>query len=91
LAAVLPFIASGVVPALARAPGRAPHEGSCRIFPASNPLNRDISHAPVDPNSARYIDSIGAEAHLHADFGSNPSYGHETCCWVVSGPGRSFG
>ena len=48
-------------PALARRRRRAPHEGACPIFPASNPLNQDISHAPVDPNSAQYIESIGAE------------------------------
>jgi hypothetical protein len=52
-----------------------PHEYSCPIFPASNPINQDISHAPVDPNSAGYIAAIGASGHLHADFGSNPGYG----------------
>ena len=52
-----------------------PHEYSCPIFPADNALNQDISHAPVDPNSASYIDAIGANLHLHADFGSNPTYG----------------
>lgn len=56
-------------------PSRTPHEGSCPILPASNALNKDISHAPVDPNSASYIDNIGAEVHLHADFGTPPSYG----------------
>ena len=54
---------------------RSPHVGSCPIFPASNALNQDISKAPVDPNSAAYIDSIGASVDLHADFGTNPSYG----------------
>jgi hypothetical protein len=58
-----------------RATPVAPHEYGCPILPASNPLNRDISHAPVDPNSARYIESIGASLHLHADFGTNPAYG----------------
>ncbi len=59
-----------------RAPSTlGPREGSCPIFPASNPLNRDISHAPLDPNSARYIAAIGANGHLHADFGTNPAYG----------------
>jgi len=53
----------------------APHEYSCPIFPQSNPLNQDISHAPVDPNSANYIASIGLAGHLHPDFGINPSYG----------------
>ena len=55
--------------------GAPPREYSCPILPASNPLNRDISHAPVDPNSAQYIASIGASGHLHADFGTNPGYG----------------
>jgi hypothetical protein len=45
------------------------------VLPPSNAINRDISKAPVDPNSAAYIDSIGADLHLHADFGTNPSYG----------------
>ena len=66
----------GEHPALAKAPlGAVPHEGACPVFPASNPLNQDISHAPVDPNSAKYIASIGAGIHLHADFGTPPSYG----------------
>ncbi|HTZ88231.1 MAG TPA: hypothetical protein VMB05_16315 [Solirubrobacteraceae bacterium] len=52
-----------------------PHEYHCPLFPASNALNRDISHAPVDPNSTAYINSIGSSLHLHADFGTNPAYG----------------
>jgi hypothetical protein len=45
------------------------------MFPASNPLNRDISRLPVDPRSAAYIASIGLSGHLHPDFGTNPGYG----------------
>jgi hypothetical protein len=72
------------IPALAKAPvDRGPHEGACPVFPASNPLNQDISHAPVDSNSAKYIASIGAGIHLHADFGTPPSYGIP---YVVVGP-----
>jgi len=52
-----------------------PHEYSCPIFPQNNPLNQEIAHAPVDPNSARYIAAIGAGGHLHPDFGKPPSYG----------------
>jgi hypothetical protein len=52
-----------------------PRAYSCPVFPSSNPLNRDISHAPVDPSSAQYIAAIGATGHLHADFGTNPGYG----------------
>jgi hypothetical protein len=44
-------------------------------LPATNALNRDISHAAVDANSARYLESIGLGGHLHPDFGTNPSYG----------------
>ena len=39
-------------------------------FPAGNPWNTDISSAPVDPNSANLIASIGLNTGLHADFGS---------------------
>ena len=56
-------------------PAPAPQEYSCPIFPASNSINRDISQAPLDPNSAGYIDAIGPALHLHADFGTNPGYG----------------
>jgi hypothetical protein len=47
----------------------------CPIFPASNPINRDISRARVDPLSVGYVASIGLDAYLHPDFGSNPHYG----------------
>jgi hypothetical protein len=52
-----------------------PREAGCPILPAGNPLNRDISRARVDPNSARYIASIGLGGHLHPDFGTEPGYG----------------
>lgn len=41
-----------------------------QVFPLDNPWNQDISTAPVDPNSARLIASIGAEGRLHPDFGT---------------------
>jgi hypothetical protein len=80
LAALTLAIATGASPlaqARSATPPRrtGPHEYSCPIFPASNSLNQDISHAPVDPNSAAYIASIGLAGHLHPDFGTNPSYG----------------
>ena len=55
--------------------GAAPHEGGCPIFPADNPLNQEIAHAPVNPRSAEYIASIGLTGHLHPDFGTEPAYG----------------
>ena len=50
-------------------------EYKCQVFPAANPLNEEIVNAPVSPNSASYIASIGLSAHLHPDFGTNPTYG----------------
>jgi hypothetical protein len=41
-----------------------------RPFPADNPWNEDISGAPVDPNSANLIASIGLNTGLHPDFGT---------------------
>jgi hypothetical protein len=41
-----------------------------RVLPADNPWNEDISHAPVDPNSATLIASIGLNTGLHPDFGT---------------------
>jgi hypothetical protein len=45
------------------------------MFPANNAINQDISHAPVNPNSGAYIDSIGPDGHLHASFSSADGYG----------------
>ena len=39
-------------------------------FPSNNLWNTNISNAPVDPNSANYINYIGASVTLHPDFGS---------------------
>lgn len=41
-----------------------------QIFPASHPLNKDISSLPVDKNSDIILDNIGRSIGLHADFGS---------------------
>ncbi len=64
-------------------PATAPHvhragaalEYGCPILPAEDPLNQEIADAPVNPKSAEYVASIGLSAHLHPDFGTNPSYG----------------
>ena len=39
-------------------------------FPSSSLWNTDISTAPVDPNSANYINFIGTTVTLHPDFGA---------------------
>jgi hypothetical protein len=78
LATALALIAAPASSSINRAAGSragAPREGGCPVLPASNPLNRDISRAPVDPRSPAYVAGIGATGHLHPDFGSNPGYG----------------
>jgi hypothetical protein len=61
--------------------------GGCPAFPADSPWNRDVSHDPVDPRSAAYVQAIseGGDTHLHADFGSNPEYGFP---YAVVAPGQ---
>jgi hypothetical protein len=39
-------------------------------FPSNNLWNTDITNAPVDPNSANYINYIGSTVPLHPDFGA---------------------
>jgi hypothetical protein len=50
-------------------PGGGGNLENCQIFPADNWWNLDISGSPVDPNSDAYIDSMGADDPLHADYG----------------------
>jgi hypothetical protein len=63
-------------PTRAPAPTSLTRIGGCQVFPPNNPWNQSIVHAPVNPNSAAYVASIDStEQFLHADFGSNPTYG----------------
>src|SRR5256885_13610432 len=43
--------------------------GSLPLFPPDNWWNVDVSSAPVDPNSSRFIDFIGTSRRLHPYFG----------------------
>ncbi len=67
-------VSAGARPAHVRR-AAAPEEGGCPVLPAEDPLNQEIADAPPNPNSANYVASIGLTAHLHPDFGTNPSYG----------------
>ncbi len=42
----------------------------CSILPADSIWNTRIDELPVDANSTAYVNTIGASATLHADFGS---------------------
>jgi len=58
----------GNLQAAALGPGASLH--AAVPFPADNAWNTDISAAPVDPNSAALIASIGLSRGLHPDFGA---------------------
>jgi len=45
------------------------------LFPGNNWWNTDISNAPVDPNSADFIQFIGPTRALHPDFGGDAGGG----------------
>src|SRR5687768_15218683 len=51
--------------------------GTCKVFPADNPWNTDISAAQPHTNSTNYINQILADGgdFLHADFGGGGQYG----------------
>jgi hypothetical protein len=58
--------------ALAQAPERGGElPAPLPLFPPSHWWNSDITHAPVDPNSASFIDFIGRNDGLHPDFGGD--------------------
>ena len=59
----------------ANTPAAGPKIGGCRVFPANNPWNRDVSKDPVDSRSAAYIRSIGLSDNLHPDFGGDGEFG----------------
>jgi hypothetical protein len=42
----------------------------CDLFPADNIWNVPVDWLPLDPNSDAYIQSIGQNDNVHADFGS---------------------
>ena len=49
--------------------------GPLPLFPADNWWNTDISGAPVDANSASFINFVGTTRKLHPDFGGEESPG----------------
>ncbi|MCK9496028.1 MAG: hypothetical protein M0R75_11115 [Dehalococcoidia bacterium] len=67
---------------------RAIEGTSCTLFPDDNPWAQRVDTLPVHPNSEgymAYLDGLGGNQFLHADFGENPDYGIP---WVVVPPGQ---
>jgi hypothetical protein len=52
-----------------------PQIAGCPVLPADNIWNVPIDKLPVDPPSKVYINTIGANLPLHADFASDPLSG----------------
>ncbi len=58
--------------------GSSPMIGNCSVFPADNAWNMRVDSLPIDSRSSAYVASInssGGNGFLHADFGSDPTYG----------------
>jgi hypothetical protein len=51
-------------------PGATNETLTCQVFPVNNVWNTPIDTLPVDVNSTKYINTIGANDYVHADFGS---------------------
>jgi hypothetical protein len=49
---------------------RHPAAPRCAVFPKSSPWNQRVDRLPVAANSDAIVRSIGADDHVHADFGS---------------------
>ncbi len=49
---------------------QGPSIGSCPVFPASNIWSIPVDKLPVSPNSATYVNTIGATLPVHPDFGT---------------------
>jgi hypothetical protein len=47
-----------------------PQVAGCAVFPADNIWNVPVDQLPTDPNSDAFVNTIGADAYVHADFGS---------------------
>ena len=66
------WLALSCAPALAQAPQPpGPLPSPPPLFPPDNWWNVDISGAPVDPDSASFINLIGGPTGLHPDFGGD--------------------
>ena len=78
LAAAALFAAATVPAASANTTPSPPKVGGCRVFPANNAWNEDVSKLPIRSDSAtliRTISQTGGRTMLHPDFGGHGAYG----------------
>jgi hypothetical protein len=65
-----------------------PSVAGCAVFPADNVWNAPVDTLPVDANSSAYIAAIGADRHVHPDFGSGAWEGKPIGIPYVTVPGN---
>jgi len=46
-----------------------------QVFPSNSIFNTRIDSLPIDKNSSKYVNSLGATRLFHPDWGTDPSYG----------------
>jgi hypothetical protein len=68
--AAAPLVVLAVVALPSAGAHRLPKAPGCPILPQSNAFNQRVDRLPVAGNSATLVNSIGADSHFHADFGS---------------------
>ena len=66
----------------------SPTVAGCPIFPPDNIWNTRVDRLAVDPKSQAYIQSIGADKPVHADFGSGTYDGGPIGIPFVTVPGN---
>jgi hypothetical protein len=64
-----------------------PSAPGCPVFPATNPWNQRVDRLPVARNSAAIVASVGADEHIHGDFGSGLWHGSPIGIPVTVVPG----
>ena len=52
-----------------------PQIAGCPIFPADNVWNVPVDKLPLDSHSQTYVNTIGADLHVHPNFGADPNNG----------------
>jgi hypothetical protein len=67
--------------------GQPPKIGNCTVLPADNIWNTPVDQLPVAPSSSTYVNTIGAIAGIHADFGSGSYNGAPIGIPFVTVPG----
>jgi hypothetical protein len=82
LAAALAALPLAATTALA-----SPRIDGCPVFPADNVWNTPVDALPAHPNSAAFVNFMGAAKGLHMDFGSGLYEGHKIGIPFVTVPG----